>query len=76
MIFKGKIDPRTKDSVKFLVQEGRVTVKEIPKRCGISYASVHKRVYLIKQKGRQIKCSYDFLVFFYPLLSNKKMIIN
>ena len=76
MIFKGKIDPRMKDSVKFLVQEGRVTVKEIPKRCGISYASVHKRIYLIKQKGRQIKWSYDFLVFFYPLLSNKKMIID
>ena len=29
MIFKGKIDPRMKDSVKFLVQEGRVMVKEI-----------------------------------------------
>jgi len=52
MIFKGKIDPRTKDSVKFLVQEGRIMVKEIRKRGGILCASLHKRLYIIiKQKG-------------------------
>ena len=52
MIFKGKIDPQMKDSVKFLVQEGCVMVKEIRKRYGISCASLHKRLYIIiKQKG-------------------------
>ena len=42
MVFTGEIHPRTKDLVKFLVKEGRLTVKEITKRCQISRASVYR----------------------------------
>lgn len=36
MVFKGKIDAKTKALVKFLREESLLTVQEITKRCGVS----------------------------------------
>ena len=42
MVFKGKIDAKTKALVKFLREESLLTVQEITKRCGVSRGSVYR----------------------------------
>ena len=41
MVFKGKIDAKTKALVKFLREESLLTVQEITKRCGVSRGTVY-----------------------------------
>ena len=42
MVFKGKIDAKTKALVKFLREESLLTVQEITKRCGVSRGTVYR----------------------------------
>ena len=42
MVFKGKIDAKTKALVKFLREGSLLTVQEITKRCGVSRGTVYR----------------------------------